>query len=127
NSIYSQLREELRVSVLQAGKPGDRVPSERQLAQQFGVSPITISRALQELQHEGCIERIPSKGTFIARSTEPLVQENLIQEAATPVIASRSMERQNMPHGISVPYAAVTPLISRRHAATLGFRFASSS
>jgi len=97
NSIYGQLRDELRVSVLQAGKPGDRVPSERQLAQQFGVSPITISRALQELQHEGCIERIPSKGTFIARSIEPLVQENLSHEAAMPIASSFSFERQTAP------------------------------
>lgn len=70
-SVYAQLREELRLSVLQTGQPGDRVPSERQLAQQFGVSPITISRALQELQSEGSIERIVGKGTFISKGAVP--------------------------------------------------------
>ena len=64
-SIYGHLREQLRESLIDGAKAGDRVPAERDLAVRFGVSPVTVSRSLQELQHEGLIERIPGKGTFV--------------------------------------------------------------
>ena len=70
-SVSARLREELLSSVVQQGAPGDRVPSERALARQFGVSPLTISRAMQELQSEGVVERLVGKGTFISRAPAP--------------------------------------------------------
>ena len=75
-SVSARLREELRSSVVQKGAPGDRVPSERALARQFGVSPLTISRAMQELQSEGVVERLVGKGTFISRSPAPNSGQN---------------------------------------------------
>jgi DNA-binding LacI/PurR family transcriptional regulator/DNA-binding transcriptional regulator YhcF (GntR family) len=65
-TVYPQVREQLRITLIDGGKPGDRVPSERELARQFAVSPVTIGRALQELQREGLVERIVGKGTFIS-------------------------------------------------------------
>lgn len=46
-------------------RPGDRVPSEKELSRQFNVSRITSKRALELLSSEGKIERIPGKGSFI--------------------------------------------------------------
>lgn len=46
----------------------DMVPSENQLAQKFGVSRMTARRALVDLEHEGSVERIPGKGTFIRKA-----------------------------------------------------------
>jgi GntR family transcriptional regulator len=43
---------------------GDRVPSEIELAAQFGVSRVTIQRALQQLVDDGVIVRLQGKGTF---------------------------------------------------------------
>jgi GntR family transcriptional regulator len=43
----------------------DIVPSENQLADKFGVSRMTARRALTDLEREGCLERIPGKGTFV--------------------------------------------------------------
>ncbi len=47
--------------------PGDRLPTERELMQQYKVSRITVSKALGELKKEGRIERFPNKGTFVSR------------------------------------------------------------
>lgn len=44
--------------------PGDRLPSERELAGRYGCSLITIRRALGELTREGRIERTRGRGTF---------------------------------------------------------------
>lgn len=47
-------------------KPGDKVPSENALVNQFSVSRMTARRALTELQDEGVLERTQGLGTFVA-------------------------------------------------------------
>jgi GntR family transcriptional regulator, histidine utilization repressor len=47
--------------------PGERMPSEAQLVAQFGVSRMTVNRALRELQSEGMVERVQGVGTFAAQ------------------------------------------------------------
>ena len=46
----------------------DGIPSENQLAEKFSVSRMTARRALNDLEREGSVERIPGKGTFVRRS-----------------------------------------------------------
>lgn len=57
-------------------KPGDRLPSEAELVEQFGVSRMTASRALRELQNDGIIVRLPGVGSFVA---ERAPQSQIIQ------------------------------------------------
>jgi GntR family transcriptional regulator, histidine utilization repressor len=47
-------------------RPGDRVPSENELALSAGVSRMTANRALRELTDKGFVERIAGRGTFVA-------------------------------------------------------------
>jgi GntR family transcriptional regulator, arabinose operon transcriptional repressor len=47
-------------------RPGDRVPSEAELVARFGVSRITVGRAMRDLQRDGLVERRPGAGTFVA-------------------------------------------------------------
>ncbi|MDJ0638480.1 MAG: FadR/GntR family transcriptional regulator [Paracoccaceae bacterium] len=53
---------------LERGKfaPGDRLPSERDLMVQLGMTRTTLRKALDSLEHEGRIWRHVGKGTFIA-------------------------------------------------------------
>lgn len=46
--------------------PGDRLPTEFEMVEQYGVSRITVSRALQELVKNGYVTRYRSKGSFVA-------------------------------------------------------------
>ncbi|MFV2120761.1 GntR family transcriptional regulator, partial [Streptomyces sp. Act-28] len=46
--------------------PGDRVPSTRKLAEQWGVALATATRALTELRLEGYVETRPRAGTVVA-------------------------------------------------------------
>lgn len=46
--------------------PGARMPSEAELVARFGVSRMTVNRALRELQAEGLVERVQGVGTFAA-------------------------------------------------------------
>ena len=47
--------------------PGALMPSEADLVARFGVSRMTVNRALKELQSEGLVERSQGVGTFAAR------------------------------------------------------------
>src|SRR6202020_3511261 len=45
--------------------PGDALPSEQSLCDQFGVSRITVRRALADLAEQGYIERRQGVGSFV--------------------------------------------------------------
>jgi GntR family histidine utilization transcriptional repressor len=64
---YAQVKQYLK-GRLAAGDwaAGVLMPSEAELVLQFGVSRMTVSRALKELQAEGLIERVQGVGTFAA-------------------------------------------------------------
>jgi Transcriptional regulators len=68
--------------------PGDRVPSEMELAERFEVSRITSKRALEVLREAGVIERIRGKGSFVARNLPDLDQVAI--SSAAPAAARRS-------------------------------------
>jgi GntR family transcriptional regulator len=48
-------------------KPGDALPTERELMQRYDLSSITVSRAINELVREGWVYRKAGKGTFLKR------------------------------------------------------------
>ena len=48
-------------------KPGDPVPSEAALMQQFGISRMTVNRGLRELAAEGLVTRVQGSGTRVAQ------------------------------------------------------------
>lgn len=46
---------------------GERIPSEREIARQFGVSQMTVNRAIQELVRDGVLVRRVGSGTYVQR------------------------------------------------------------
>ena len=73
--LYYQLKEILR-SWITEGKfnAGEKFPSETELQEQFGVSRITVRRALAELVNEGFLLREQGRGSFVVKPwlKEPL-------------------------------------------------------
>jgi len=65
---YSRVKDFLKAG-LAAGRwrPGELMPSEAELVAQFGISRMTVNRALRELQSEGLVERVQGVGTFAAQ------------------------------------------------------------
>lgn len=64
---YEQVKAFIRAHI-RAGswKPRDPVPSEAALMAQFGISRMTVNRALRELAAEGLVTRIQGSGTRVA-------------------------------------------------------------
>ena len=69
--VYHSLLERIRATEF---SPGDALPSERRLADEYGVSRITIISALDLLEQENLIERQHGRGTFV--TTPPTPEEN---------------------------------------------------
>jgi GntR family transcriptional regulator len=64
--LYHQLKTAL-LREIEAGRwrPGDRIPTEDALIEQFGVSKITVRQALRDLAQIGYIRREQGRGTFV--------------------------------------------------------------
>ncbi len=73
--IYITIHDEMREAI-EAGRwgAGDKIPSERELAEQFNVSRMTLRQAVLMLVDEGTLERRGGAGTFV---TATRVQERL--------------------------------------------------
>jgi GntR family transcriptional regulator len=64
---YHEIEQALRERIAQL-QPDDRLPSDTQLCQEFGVSRMTARNAVARLAQEGVVYRVPGRGTFVAHS-----------------------------------------------------------
>nr|WP_229819328.1 GntR family transcriptional regulator [Streptomyces lateritius] len=80
HTIADDLRSQITTGVL---KPGERLPSEPQLAARYEVSTVTLRNALALLQAEGLIEKNHGKGNFVRRLRRRLTYEG---GALTPIV-----------------------------------------
>ncbi len=63
---YLQVADDLRASIAnRTFKPGERLPSGRDLARRYGVAPMTISHALDVLRGEQLVEAYQGRGVFV--------------------------------------------------------------
>ena len=65
--LYEALADALRDEIGSRPPGAERLPTEAQLCQVHGVSLVTVRRALQILEHEGLVDRVRRRGTFIRR------------------------------------------------------------
>lgn len=76
--IHDQLREQILAGVY---KPGDKLPTEMELAALHGVSRVTSAAALAALAREGLVSRLPRRGTIVSAAA------SAHSTAARPLIA----------------------------------------
>jgi GntR family transcriptional regulator len=83
-----QLREILD-RLVEASPPGSALPSERELAERFGVARMTVRGELDRMTAEGITYRLQGRGTFVA---EPRVAQALVLSSFTEDMRARGME-----------------------------------
>lgn len=68
--VYRQMIDQVKYYIAsQTLKPGDQLPSIRELAQQLAINPTTVVRVYGDLEHEGIIEMRHGKGAFVAAAS----------------------------------------------------------
>jgi len=74
-AIYKQIIEDFQKKLVRKELgPGDKIPSQREYAQQVRVNPNTVQRAYQELERSGLVATIRGQGTFI-QADEAMIDE----------------------------------------------------
>lgn len=76
---HVQVREYVR-NLIEGAEAGSAAPSERELVAQFGVARMTVRQALDALVVEGLLERIPGRGTFVARGSTQVTLTSFTEE-----------------------------------------------
>ena len=67
--LYYQIREDLREKISSNQyPPSSMIPSEAELCEFYGVSRVTVRRAILDLVQEGLLNRGKGKGTFVSES-----------------------------------------------------------
>jgi GntR family transcriptional regulator len=70
--IYRQLVTQVVLAILSGDlRPGDRLPSTRELARRFALHPNTVSAGYRQLEKEGWTERRRGSGIYIRENSEP--------------------------------------------------------
>lgn len=80
--IYIQIMDEIMRRISRGElKAGERVPSVRDFAREFGVNPNTVQRAYFELEREGILETKRGQGTFVTEDGERIksLKEKLLK------------------------------------------------
>lgn len=73
--LYVQLMEELETNIRNGVyKPGDKIMTEAEMAREYGVSLITVRKAVGSLMEKGLVVRKQGKGTFV---TKPKYSRNM--------------------------------------------------
>lgn len=66
--LHAQIREAVRARILAGSyQPHERIPSEKQFMEEFGVSRITVRQALGDLDKEGLVFKIAGKGCYVSK------------------------------------------------------------
>ncbi len=70
--VVDQVRQALRLGLL---RPGDRLPTVRDVVKQIAINPNTVHRAYRDLEAQGLTEGRPGSGTYIRRSLSKVPHE----------------------------------------------------
>jgi GntR family transcriptional repressor for pyruvate dehydrogenase complex len=76
--LYEQIVQQVEESIVKGSlRPGDQLPPERELAEQFGVSRTAVREAVKALREKGLVEAYPGRGTFITDGTTHAIRQSL--------------------------------------------------
>ncbi len=109
--LYRQIVRQVTDAIAGARlKPGERLPSHRDLAAQLVIAPLTVKKAYDELEQGGLIETRRGRGTFVAerlpRTSARETRERL-QDAARRLLSQAALS--------GVPLSEVLDLLEEVH------------
>lgn len=111
--VHAQLSSQLRLLILGGTlKPGDRLPSVRQLSRSFALNPLTVSKVFATVRREGLVITVQGRGTYVADDAPTLDCERrlaLLAPLLDAVVAST--------HALSLPTETIVRRLEARFCA----------
>jgi GntR family transcriptional regulator len=117
--IYRQIMREITEAI--AGgrlKPGDRLASHRELAEQLVIAPLTVKKAYDEMETLGFIETQRGRGTFVCARPprlNPADQREQIKSAARRLLSQAYLAGLNFNEAVKVLKEADREMTHGRH------------
>ncbi len=124
--LYEQIVDQIEHQILSGNlNPGDKLPSERELGEQFGVSRTAVREAMKALTQRGLVEIHPGRGTFVTDETSQAIRHSLglmmkgdnlegarnlveVREILEPEIAAMAATRASEENILSMQEAVVS-------------------
>lgn len=79
--IYEQIIDAIKENILKGIlRPGDKLPSVREMSSMITANPNTVSRAYMELERQGVTETLRGKGTYVSSNYKPKVEEESMEK-----------------------------------------------
>ena len=92
--FYRQIIEQIKFAIGRGDlKPGDRLPTVRQLAVDLSINPNTVIRAYRELEIEGVLDTQQGSGTFVGEwrpEIDALERRRMLDQILTELLARAS-------------------------------------
>ncbi len=105
NFLYMKIYDELKKKIEENEYgEGAKLPSDEDLMSRFGVSMITVKKALGMLKDEGLLQRIPGVGTFVERREKPEDADGMEGAAESPLEIGIIMEHVSSSFGLDLLY-----------------------
>ena len=107
SSLYEQIVEQIEKHILEGSLiPGTKLPSERELGEQFAVSRTVVREAIKALREKGLVAVQPGRGTFVVgdsttamrRSLDMLVKLNKQSDLEDLVVVRAILEPEIAEH-----------------------------
>ena len=121
--LYEQIVDQIETRILSGDlQPGDQLPAERELAEQFGVSRTAVREAIKTLHEKGLVDVLAGRGTFITDRTSQAMRHSIgrilrlsqgegsgdlvaVRELLEPEIASLAATRASEDHLLAMQKA----------------------
>jgi GntR family transcriptional regulator len=98
--FYRQIIDRVRSAIATGElRPGDRLPTVRQLAVDLSINPNTVSRAYTELELTGLVETQMGSGTFVGR--RPVASDDVERRALLDRLCQEFLSRASA-HGFTL-------------------------
>jgi len=92
--FYRQIIEQVKFGIARGGlKPGQQLPTMRQLAVDLSINPNTVIRAYRELEIEGLLDTQQGSGTYVSRNRpdiDSLERQRMLDQILTDMLARAS-------------------------------------
>lgn len=95
-AIYEQIYDDYKKYInLGVYKPGDKLPSVREVANQMGINPNTVNRAFIMLEEEGLVETLFKKGSFVKEKSNSKTEETtlIIEQLKTSGVTKKELNK----------------------------------
>jgi GntR family transcriptional regulator len=112
--LTQQVKNGIRMGVL---RPGDRLPTAKEVVSEFAINPNTVLKAYRELEREGLVSPRPGAGTFVCGSlgsVAPEVLERMFDELCAWAARARGAGLEE--DDITALFAGISQAPARRRA-----------